>query len=72
MVCRPFNINGVVGIACGPKPRVKNCSSPGCPDKGPLLCDHPMGNGRTCDKPICHEHAQSIGRNLDLCPEHAR
>jgi len=39
------------------------------------LCDYPMGNGRTCDAPLCDECASSpyeIGADIDFCPTHAR
>jgi hypothetical protein len=25
---------------------------------------------RTCDAPICDEHATSVGKDLDYCPDH--
>lgn len=34
------------------------------------LCDFPLGNGKTCDKPICNFHATSGGKNIDYCPDH--
>lgn len=36
-----------------------------------VLCDWPMASGGTCDMPLCSEHAEHIGPNEDLCPEHA-
>jgi hypothetical protein len=27
---------------------------------------------RTCDAPMCDKHAQSIGPDLDHCPDHAK
>jgi hypothetical protein len=36
------------------------------------LCDHQLENGKTCDAPICSEHAQQIGPDRHLCPRHAR
>jgi len=36
-----------------------------------LLCDAPIGDGKTCDVPLCREHRFPIGRELDLCPIHA-
>lgn len=46
------------------------CSDPTCGDVGDLLCDWPMGNGETCDLPICEAHARSIGEDRDLCLVH--
>ena len=36
-------------------------------------CDYPIGNGRTCDLPICIEHKThrpDIGSDIDYCPHH--
>lgn len=36
-----------------------------------LLCDFPVGNeGKTCDMPLCPEHAHEIGPNRHWCPKH--
>lgn len=37
-----------------------------------FLCDHPMGKGKTCDLPLCEEHAHQIGEELHLCEIHFR
>jgi hypothetical protein len=29
-----------------------------------------MGEGKTCDRPICSDHAETVAPNKDLCPEH--
>jgi hypothetical protein len=34
------------------------------------LCDWPVGGGRTCDKPLCLEHAHLVGANRHYCPRH--
>lgn len=34
------------------------------------LCDHPMGGGRTCDSPLCHEHRHHVAPDRDYCPPH--
>lgn len=34
------------------------------------LCDGPGRDGRTCDMPLCEDHATPIGKNVHLCPEH--
>lgn len=54
-------------IACGRGPKRKRCE---CGNPGPLLCDWKVGRGKTCDKPICHHHAQHVADDKDLCPEH--
>jgi hypothetical protein len=35
-----------------------------------LLCDYPMGRGKTCDKPMCAEHAFEIAEDKHLCLIH--
>lgn len=42
-----------------------------CGDVGTYLCDHPVGaRGRTCDRPLCEYHANTIGHDRHLCAEH--
>jgi hypothetical protein len=35
------------------------------------LCDWPVDGGKTCDAPLCEEHATQIGPDRHLCPRHA-
>jgi len=35
-----------------------------------FLCDWPMGDGLTCDAPLCDAHAREVGRNRHFCPDH--
>lgn len=49
-------------------PRIRRCRY--CMQPATLLCDHLMENGRTCDRRLCGEHAQIIGENKHVCPEH--
>ena len=49
-----------------------HCSDHRCGDVGTLLCDFPVGNGKTCDKPICESHATEIGPDTHYCPAHAQ
>lgn len=35
-----------------------------------LLCDYPMGRGKTCDLALCDEHAREIGQDRHLCLIH--
>ncbi len=67
MTCRWINVDGVTAIVCGPKPRRKRCS---CGKPGEYLCDWKIGGGKTCDKPICDEHAEEVAEDKHLCPEH--
>lgn len=41
-----------------------------CEYEGDVLCDWPMGRGKTCDLPLCEDHARNIGPERDLCPIH--
>lgn len=37
------------------------------------LCDYPMGKGKTCDLPLCDEHAIQQGaewQDMHFCPQH--
>lgn len=34
------------------------------------LCDHDMGHGQTCDRPLCEIHKGQVGKNENLCPKH--
>lgn len=36
------------------------------------LCDYPVGEGKTCDRPICEEHSRRVGVDIHYCPTHAR
>lgn len=46
------------------------CRETGCDREGSLLCDWPMGRGKTCDLPLCPDHAREIGDDRHLCPIH--
>lgn len=35
------------------------------------LCDYPVGNDKTCDSALCHDHTINIKGEIDYCPEHA-
>ena len=44
-----------------------------CNEKSTKLCDHPIGGGRTCDKPMCNLHATRGSKpNTDFCREHKK
>ena len=34
------------------------------------LCDFPLSKDKTCDAPVCDEHAKKQGSDLDTCPNH--
>jgi hypothetical protein len=35
-----------------------------------FLCDHKLPNGKTCDAPLCAEHATEVGPDRHYCPRH--
>ncbi len=41
-----------------------------CGDVGTQLCDYPVGDGKTCDRPVCEYHAAVVAPNVDYCPAH--
>ena len=67
MECRHVSIDGISAIVCGPRRRRPKCTF--CDRRAPLLCDQPMKDGKTCDKPLCSACAVKEG-SLDLCPTH--
>lgn len=45
-----------------------------CSDVAEALCDYPIGNGQTCDLPLCSRHRVRRGPewyDIDLCPFHS-
>lgn len=59
--------NGAHAIVCTPKRKRRRCSY--CQKPAPYLCDHKEGGAR-CDKPICGDHARSMGNDVDWCKAH--
>jgi hypothetical protein len=41
-----------------------------CEDVAINLCDYPVGDGKTCDRPICDLHSHEIAPNLHYCDAH--
>lgn len=41
-----------------------------CMALGEFLCDYPVGDGKTCDRPICGDHAHEIGHEIHYCVGH--
>ena len=41
-----------------------------CGDVGELLCDYPVGNEKTCDRPVCENHATEVADNIHYCHSH--
>lgn len=67
MTCYSLRDNGRhVGFMCG------DLGDP-CRECGAVadfLCDFPVGEGKTCDRPICEEHAAEIGPEVHYCQVH--
>ena len=67
MPCTPFRTeNGATGFACGPRQRCK------CELRRPMkyLCDWKVGDGKTCDRPLCDRCTSKPAPDKDLCPAH--
>lgn len=43
-----------------------------CAGFGDFLCDYPVGDGKTCDRPICGEHATEIAPEVHYCAGHMK
>lgn len=70
MPCTPFQMrmkDGAVvsGIICTRRKRCKYCGAP-----APKLCDGDLGNGKTCDAPLCTRCATHVAPDHDYCPVH--
>lgn len=42
-----------------------------CSHAADWLCDYPIGDGKTCDLPLCNGCRHRIGADHDLCAIHA-
>lgn len=72
MTCDYLKMDGkIVGIVCSRGKRRQRCAW--CTHTvGEFQCDWKMGEGKTCDKHLCAAHAQEVGENKHLCPEHQK
>lgn len=43
-----------------------------CSGVGDFLCDYPVGDGKTCDRPMCDRHVTVIGPEMHYCKAHAQ
>lgn len=55
----PIFINGDFGAHCH-----------GCAAPSDNLCDYPVGEGLTCDRPLCEDHSYEVGRDMHYCEAH--
>lgn len=67
MICRTIKTEHGFAIVCS-RSRRRKCHY--CDRPATLLCDHPGTNGKTCDRPMCGDHAIKIGPDQDHCQEH--
>lgn len=69
MPCTPVKLpDGTVAIVCGRSRRGPSCKD--CRAPATLLCDYPVGAGKTCDRRVCEGHAHEIGPDLHYCRTH--
>lgn len=64
--------NGTTAVVLlgGAKPKAKPCI--GCGRASTRLCDAEVGDGKTCDAPLCTRCSTSRGRGeIDYCAQHA-
>lgn len=64
---------GGAAIVCGRGRKPPRCGW--CVTRSQFLCDWKVGknadgSAKTCDKPLCAEHAQEVAPEKHLCPEH--
>lgn len=45
-----------------------NCRE--CSGMAGFLCDFPVGKDKTCDRPLCDEHAHEVAPDTHYCPVH--
>ena len=66
---KPSTTSKSVYFICGKDIQVCNF----CGSISEYFCDFPIGDGRTCDLPICKDHKrhrEDIGVDIDFCPHH--
>lgn len=69
MTCTPVKIGDTTAIVCNRDKLPRRC--PFCNRHwAGLLCDHPIGRGKTCDRRMCRRCATKVGPDRHLCPEH--
>ena len=69
MGCYSFKTSdGEAGIMCGDLG--EHCADCGtCAD---FLCDYPVGNGKTCDRQLCDDHANEVAPEIHYCDQHLK
>ena len=69
MPCEHVKIGDSYAIVCsrGSQKKCKDCGR-----KCTKLCDFPLTNGKTCDRPMCDAHAVNQAPEIDFCLIHSR
>lgn len=71
MACHRQPVPGGASFVCTRGRSLGPCQVKGCKRRQVSLCDWKVGEGKTCDAALCGEHARRVGKNKDLCPQHA-
>lgn len=67
MPCYRLRISGKIsGFICGDLG--EHCTECGCVSD--VLCDYPVGDGKTCDRSLCEHCAKNVGVDIDYCQGH--
>lgn len=69
MPCEPF-LGGFVCIR-GRRRKAPKCWVTHCRSSSTKLCDWPAAGGKTCDRPVCDEHADQVGPDKHYCVAHS-
>lgn len=48
----------------------QHCADSRCSWISENLCDYPVGDGKTCDRPICNDHAYEVAPDMHYCAPH--
>lgn len=46
----------------------KHCTECAAPSDN--LCDYPVGDGKTCDRPLCEDHSHEVAHDTHYCRGH--
>lgn len=64
---RLYQRRGGLLFMCGRENNERHCL---CGDFGDYLCDYPVGEGKTCDVPMCERDRHSVAPEIDYCNTH--
>jgi len=56
---------GLIHIRGDLGPHCTECAAP-----GENLCDYPVGDGKTCDRPLCDDHCTEVTKDIHYCRGH--